>query len=198
MLLRIGGRQYELDVARRLFERFQHRIEGVAREHVHFVDDVDLEAPAGRRVERVFQQLAHVVDLRIRGSVEFDQVDVAAGVDIGAGAALAAGLGADAGFAIERLGDNARQRGLADAAGAGEQVGVMQPLLGERIGQRPDDVLLPDQFGKRFGPPLAGEDLGHDGSVLALRANLRGWFMGKSAPASGWPRQKRYCRRMML
>ena len=41
----------------------------------------------------------------------------------------------------------------------------MEALLGERVAERLDDVLLPDQFGKRFGPPLAGEDLGHDDSM---------------------------------
>ena len=50
--LRIGRRQHELDVLRRLFERLQHRVERVARQHVHFVDDVDLVAAGGRRVQR--------------------------------------------------------------------------------------------------------------------------------------------------
>jgi hypothetical protein len=37
----------------------------------------------------------------------------------------------------------------------------MQPLLPERIGERPHDVFLPDDLGKRPGPPLAREYLGH-------------------------------------
>ena len=85
-LLRIGRREHELHVLRRLLERLQHRVEGVAREHVHFVDDVDLVAAGGRRVQRVLEQLAHVVDLRVGRRVELDQVDEAPGVDLGAGA----------------------------------------------------------------------------------------------------------------
>ena len=45
----------------------------------------------------------------------------------------------------------------------------MQALLPERIGERPHHVLLPDQFGKSFGPPLAGEDLTHLKMVLQPR-----------------------------
>ena len=108
---------------------FSIALKAAARQHVHFVDDVHLEAAAGRRVQRVLQQLAHVVDLRVRGRVELDQVDEAPAVDLGAGAAHAARLGGDAGLAVQRLGDDARERGLADAARAGEQIGVVQALL---------------------------------------------------------------------
>ena len=95
-LLRIGGREQELHVRRRLLERLQQRVEGVRREHVHFVDEVHLVAAAGRRVLHVVEQLARVVDLGARGGVDLDEVDEAAGVDLAAGGADAAGLGADA------------------------------------------------------------------------------------------------------
>ena len=60
---------------RRLFQRFQQRIEAVAGEHVHFVDQVDLEAPTGRCVLHVFQQLAGVFNLGAAGGVDLDQVN---------------------------------------------------------------------------------------------------------------------------
>ena len=41
-LLRVGGRQQELHVLRRLFQRLEQRVEGRLRQHVHFVDQVDL------------------------------------------------------------------------------------------------------------------------------------------------------------
>ena len=46
--LRVGGGEDEHDVGRRLLERLEERVEGRAREHVHLVDDVDLEAAARR------------------------------------------------------------------------------------------------------------------------------------------------------
>jgi hypothetical protein len=51
---------------------------------------------------------------------------------------------------------------LPDAARAGEQVGVMQALGGQRIRQRLDDVLLPDHLLEVLGTVFAGEhEIGH-------------------------------------
>ena len=135
----------------------------------NFVDDIDFEAGIGRRVERVFEQLAHVVDLGIGSGVELDQVDEAPRIDLEARRALAARLSGDTGLAVERLGNDARQRGLADAARTGKQIRVMQSLLPEGVGQCRNGMFLADQLGKRLGPPLAGEDLGHGGSVSGER-----------------------------
>jgi hypothetical protein len=46
-------------------------------------------------------------------------------------------------LAIQRLGQNARHRGLAHATCAREQIGMVQALLGQRIGQSLNHVLLP-------------------------------------------------------
>jgi hypothetical protein len=47
-LVRLGRREDELHVRRRLLERLQQRVEGLRGEHVHLVDDVDLVAVALR------------------------------------------------------------------------------------------------------------------------------------------------------
>ncbi len=79
--LRVGGGQDELDVGRRLFQGFQQRVEGMAGEHVHFVDQVDLEASAAWRVLHVVEQFAGVLDLGAARGVDLDQVDETAFVD---------------------------------------------------------------------------------------------------------------------
>jgi hypothetical protein len=99
--LRVGGRQQELDVRRRLFEGFQQRIETVPGQHVHLVDEVYLVARAGGRVLNIIQQLARILDPGARGGIDFDQVDETALVDLKAGTALATGLGTDAALAVE-------------------------------------------------------------------------------------------------
>ena len=99
----------------------------------------------------------------------------AARVDLGAGAALAAGLGRDAGLAVEALGEDARERGLAHAARAGEQVRMVQPLLAQRVAQRLHHVLLPDQAGEIARPPLAGEDLVAHAAILPGATAKDGW-----------------------
>ena len=63
--LRVGRRQNELDVLRRLFQRFQHGVESMAGEHVHFVNHIDLEAPGHRRIDRLIEQRGHVIDATV-------------------------------------------------------------------------------------------------------------------------------------
>ena len=129
-----------------------------------FVDDVDLEAPAARRVHRVLEELAHLVDLGVGCGIDFDQVDEAARVDFHAGRALPAGAGADARLAIEAFREDPGEGRLAHTAGPGKKIRVMQALLIERVAQRLDHVLLSDQRLERAGTPLAGENLvRHDG-----------------------------------
>ena len=157
--LRVGGSEQELDVRRRLFQRFQQRIETALGKHVHLVDQVHLVTPAGGRVLHVFQQLAGVVHPGARGGVDFNQVDIAALGNFGAGRAFATGCRSDAFFAIQRFGENARDGGFADTAGAGEQIGVVQPVFVQRIDQRALHVLLTNQLGKIGGTPLARQNL---------------------------------------
>jgi hypothetical protein len=48
------------------------------------------------------------------------------------------------------------ERGLADAAGAGEEISVMQPPLLERVAQGAHDMLLAYEAREIPRPPLAG------------------------------------------
>ncbi len=127
--------------------------------HVHLVDQVHLEAAPAGCVLHVFQQFAGVLDLGAGGGIHFDQIHEPAVVDFPAGGAFAAGCGGNAGFAIQRLGENPGDSGLAHAAGAGKQEGMVQPLLVERVGQGADHMLLADQFMEGAGPPFAGQNL---------------------------------------
>ena len=140
---------------RRLLQRFQQRVERRLRQHVDFVNQINLVAAARRRIHRVVDQLAHVVDAGIAGGIDFEQIDEAARIDLDAGTALTAWLRSRALLAVQRLGKNARDRGLADPARAGKQQRVMQPSAVQRMGERAHDVLLPDQFGKAAWTPFA-------------------------------------------
>ncbi len=125
-----GGGEDELGVRRRLFQRLEQRVEGGARQHVHFVEDIDLVARRDRRIADGVVDRAHVVDAVMRGGVHLDDVEMAAFHD---GFAMHAehrhvdgrrGDRAVGQFVIQRAGEDARGRRLADAAHAGQDPGL--------------------------------------------------------------------------
>ena len=61
-------------------------------------------------------------------------------------------------LAVQRLGQDSGGRGLAHAAGAGEQIGVADAIGGDRVRQGLGDVLLADQLVEGLRPIAAGDD----------------------------------------
>ena len=158
-LLRIGGREHEHDVRRRLLERLQQGGLGRLGEHVHLVEDVHL-VPTGRAERGLLDEVAHRVDAVVAGRVELVHVVAGAPLDRQARVALAARLALDRALAVEHLGQDARRRGLAGAARAGEEVGLALAVVDDRIAQRPHDVLLPTHLAEAAGAVAAVERLG--------------------------------------
>ena len=145
----LGGGEDELHMRRRLLERLQKAVEGLRRQHVHFVDDVDLVARRHRRVAHLLDDLADVVDAGVRGGVHLDHVDMAAFHD--GGAVLADFVELDrrlvdgGGLVVQRTGEDARRRRLADAAHAGQHPCLGDAAGGESVGQGADHRLLADE-----------------------------------------------------
>ncbi len=158
-LLRVGGGQDELDVGRRLFQRLQQGVEGVAGQHVHFVDQVDLEAPATGRVLHVVEQLAGILDLGAAGGVDLDQVDETPFIDLAAHRTLAAWRGGNARLAVHALGDDTRDGCLAHPTGTGKQVGMVQALVVQCVDQRLEHVGLPNHFAEGARTPFTCKNL---------------------------------------
>ncbi len=158
-LAHLGGGEDELHMLGRLFQRLEQAGEGRLRQHVHLVEDVDLVAGEVGLVVGAVDQLANIVDAGMRGRVHLDHVEVPAlenGAAMGALLAHVEGRPFDAGrFVVQRAGDQPRGGGLADAAHAGEHVGLGDPARGERVGERPDHGLLADQLGEGLGPVFA-------------------------------------------
>ncbi len=133
-----GRREDEVHVLRRLFQRLQQGVEGVLRQHVHFVDDVDLVARGDRLVADAFDQLADVVHAGAAGGVHLHHVDMAVLGDGGALLAFTAGRDGDVALpvradAVQRAGDDPRGRRLADAADARQHVGMRDPTAVDRV-----------------------------------------------------------------
>src|SRR3990167_554641 len=126
---------------------------------MHFVDQVDLEASTARRILHVVEQLAGIFNLGAAGSIDFDQVDKTAFINLFTNRTDAAGRRADAGLAIQALGNNSRNRGLAHTTGTREQIGMVQSLAIERINQRLEHMRLANHFVERARTPLACKNL---------------------------------------
>jgi len=111
------------------------------------------------------EQLRDLVHTAVRSRVEFDVVNEPARIDVAAGLALAARLRGDGALAIrpdaiERLCKDARNRGFAHPARAGEHVGMVQALLRERIAQGLDHMALPHHGVEAARPVFARENRG--------------------------------------
>ena len=145
----------------RLFQRLEQAGEGRLRQHVDLVEDIDLVAGDVGLVVGAVDQLANIVDAGMGSGVHLDHVEMPALEDGAAMSALLAhveGRPFDAGaLVVQRAGDQPRRRGLADAAHAGEHVGLGDAARGERIAERPDHGLLADQLVEGSRPIFPGE-----------------------------------------
>ena len=164
-VLRLGRRQHEDDVVGRFFERLQQRVEGSIGDLVRFVEDVDLEAVAGRAVACSLAEFADFVDAAVGGSVDFDDVDGVSRAYLGAGFANTAGLGNRMvfGSAIQRHGQDAGDGRLPDTAMSAEDVAVRDAPLLDGVLQGAGDMLLPDHVGEFLRTIFARQNgVGHE------------------------------------
>ena len=173
-LLRVGRGEHELHVRRRLFERFEQRVERRRREHVDFVNDVDFELRIGGRVFAGLAQFADLFDAVVARAVNFQNVQRAALGNFNAARILVVKIDFRAAGAIQAFGKNAGDGGFARAARAAEQVGVRDALLRDGVGERLGDVLLPDDIGEPLRAVFSGYDLIGTCSVYVLRFTSRG------------------------
>ena len=124
------------------FERFQERIEGLTREHVNFIDDVQLEACSHRPHADIGTDAANIFDAAIRRTIDLHYVDIAPGTNTVADLTVVAGDTTPDVGAIERLCQNASRGCLANTPGSGEQVRVSDTLRTDCILECFRDVFL--------------------------------------------------------
>ena len=150
-LVRLGRGEHEHRVGRRLLQRLQKGVPGGSREHVRLVEDVDLAPPADGGVGDALAQVADVVDGVVGGRVHLDHVQRGGARDRQARLAFPAGVDRAAARAVQAGGEDLCHRGLARAARADEQVGVVDLVPFHGMAQRPHHGLLPDHLGECAG-----------------------------------------------
>ena len=127
---------------------------------MNFIDDEDLVPVArGRDRYRIDDHVAHILDAGIRSRVDLKHIHRIRFRDLNARWTLVTGSCGQTGRAVERLCQYARSGGLADAARTGEQVGVMNAIVLERVPERAADRILPDHLLEGLGPELARDDV---------------------------------------
>jgi hypothetical protein len=111
---------------------------------MYFVNDVNLEAGAGRKINSILLKITNIVDFTVGGPVDLDDIEVVAAIDRDATVALAAGgYGGTVGLeAVEGLGQQPGHRGLADAAGPGEEIRMGDATGDDGIAESLDSSLL--------------------------------------------------------
>ena len=165
--MRLGGCENKFDRWRRFFQSLQQRVERVLGDLMNFIDDVNLKSALSRLIADIFDDLANLIDAAIGRTVDFENVDrIALGnlLTLSADAARSRGWTI---IAIQRLGENARECGLARAARAGEEVGVVQALRLEGVHEGRHHVLLADDLLEGPGTPLSGQDLVRHEEIIA-------------------------------
>ncbi len=152
-LLRLRGREDELEVLRRLLHHLQQRVEAGRGDHVRLVQDEDLVPAVDRREERPLPQLTRIVHTTVRGGVDLDHVDRTRATrrQVAAGLALTARRGRGAFGTVQTARQDARTRRLAAATRATEQIGVVDPVVAQGLLERSGHVLLPDDLGESLG-----------------------------------------------
>src|SRR5262249_31766402 len=139
-----------------------------------------------------FAQVAGVVDAAVTSRVDLDDVEAAraAAGQVEARGADAAGDRGRALLAVQAARQDARARRLAAAAWAGEEVGVVDPVLGQGPRRRAGDVLLADHLGEGLGT-VAAVQRGHirtlalpgDASARAVHVRWSGLAQTRGPPA---------------
>ncbi len=174
-LLRLGRREHELHVLRRLLDDLEQRVEALRRHHVRLVDDVDLVAAARRAERRALTQVTRVVDTTVRGRVDLDDVDAAgtATSERHARVAHPARPRRRALHAVEATREDARRRRLATPARTTEQVRVIDAPRPQRLHEGFGDVLLADDVGERLGAVAAVQGRCHASNTSGARRQPR-------------------------
>ena len=145
-LVNFRRRKDELHMRRRLFQSLQEGIPGRLRQHVHFVDDVDLEAVACGPVRQAFLEATHFVHARIAGAIDLLHVNVRAFTDLSTGVTDLTRCRRWPLLAVQRFRQDPRAGRLPDTTHTREQERVRDAVVGDRIRERAGDVLLPDEI----------------------------------------------------
>lgn len=153
--MELRRRQNEDYMRGRLLERFQQRVEGAGRQHMHLVDDVHTLFEHRRGIDDLFAQVADVFHTVVAGCVDFQNVGRRARIDGAAIFAAVAGVAVLQVQTVGCLGQNFRRGRLACPTRAAEEVGVRNAAAFGLIPQHGGNVVLPAHIAEGLRTPFS-------------------------------------------
>src|SRR5581483_12517626 len=123
-LMYIGCCHHKNSMWRWFFQRFEQGIKCFCREHMSFVEDIDLVFAGGGGHHYFFAQFANAIDTAIGSRIDLNHIERIASGNLTTLLALVARLPVLWVCAVDGLGKEASHRGLAGAARPGEEIGM--------------------------------------------------------------------------
>ena len=177
-LIRLGRREDELHVLRRLLHNLQQGVKALAGDHVGLVNNENLVAVTHRRQGRALAQVTGVVHTAVARRVHLNHVEGTAAVTrkLTARIAYVARGGGRALRAVQAARQNTGRGGLTAAARSGEKVGVVDAVFLQGRHEGHGNLLLPDDLGEGLGAVTTIKGSAH-GNLLSS-----GMRIGQSLP----------------
>ena len=122
---------------------------------MHFVNQINFKAAAGRCVLHIIEKFTSIFDPCAGCSIHLNQIDKTSLRNLSAGGAFTTRPGADALLTVKAFSQNPGNCRFAHAARASEQIRMMETPFIERIDKRAQDVLLSDHFIKETWTPFS-------------------------------------------
>ena len=157
-LLWVSRTKDEFDVPRGFLERLKQRIERLRRQHVDFVDDVDLIGCSARTHQCVLPQGPDLVDPAIAGTVDLDHIHVFPGIDRKGDFRGRVKSSVPLRRSVESFGENACGTSFANSSRPSKQVSMADSMSLNSPEQRLRGSILPNEIFERLGPISSGHD----------------------------------------
>ena len=158
-LVRLGRRKDELHMRRRLLQRLQQRVEGIRRQHVHLVNVVDPELPTRRSIVHPLPQRPDVIHTVVRRPVNLRHIKAPSFRNLHTHILVRIKIHPRPTSAVQRLRKNPARARLPRPTRPDKQIRMRQSVLRDRISQRPNHMILPENVLKRLRSVLSRENL---------------------------------------
>ena len=157
--MHICGRQDKDSIAWWLFQCLEQGIKGFVGQHVCFIKHVNLVLTRGGRHHNLFTQVTDAVNTTIRGRIDLDDIERVARGNLTALLAFVARFPINRMSTIDGFSQETGSTRLTGSSRAGEEIGMCEVTITERVFERANDRFLPNEVTESLRTPFAVERL---------------------------------------